>query len=41
MLDVEVSATKHTNLDRLLEALGLQAEILELEANPTVPPRAP
>jgi translation initiation factor IF-2 len=32
--DVEVSATKQTNLDRLLEAVGLQAEILELKANP-------
>jgi translation initiation factor IF-2 len=31
--EVEVSATKHTNLDRLLEAIGLQAEILELKAN--------
>ena len=37
VLDVEVSATKHTNLDRLLEALGLQAEILELKANPDRP----
>ncbi|MDN2566163.1 translation initiation factor IF-2 [Aquibium sp. A9E412] len=32
--DVEVSATKGTNLDRLLEAILLQAEILELKANP-------
>ena len=32
--DVEVSATKKTNLDRLLEAIQLQAEILELKANP-------
>jgi translation initiation factor IF-2 len=35
--EVEVSATKHTNLDRLLEAIGLQAEILELKANPERP----
>ncbi len=33
-LDVEVSATKHTNLDKLLEAILLQAEILNLQANP-------
>jgi translation initiation factor IF-2 len=32
--DVEVSATKKTNLDKLLEAIQLQAEILELKANP-------
>jgi translation initiation factor IF-2 len=32
--DVEVSALKKTNLDRLLEAINLQAEILELKANP-------
>jgi translation initiation factor IF-2 len=32
--DVEVSALKNTNLDGLLEALHLQAEILELKANP-------
>jgi translation initiation factor IF-2 len=32
--DVEVSALKRTNLDGLLEALALQAEILELKANP-------
>ena len=32
--DVEVSATKKTNLDKLLEAIQLQAEILELRANP-------
>ncbi|MET0598606.1 MAG: translation initiation factor IF-2 [Mesorhizobium sp.] len=34
VLDVEVSATKGTNLDRLLEAILLQAEILDLRANP-------
>ena len=33
--DVEVSATKKTNLDKLLEAIQLQAEILELKANPS------
>ncbi|GAA4722619.1 translation initiation factor IF-2 [Sphingomonas lutea] len=32
--DVEVSAKAKTNLDKLLEALHLQAEILELKANP-------
>jgi translation initiation factor IF-2 len=32
-LEVEVSATKHTNLDRLLEAISLQAELLDLKAN--------
>src|SRR5438094_7656505 len=32
--DVEVSATKKTNLDKLLEAVELQSEILELKANP-------
>src|SRR5215207_1824109 len=35
--EVEVSATKQTNLDRLLESIGLQAEILELKANPQRP----
>jgi translation initiation factor IF-2 len=37
VLDVEVSATKKTNLDRLLEVVGLQSEILELKANPSRP----
>jgi translation initiation factor IF-2 len=37
VLDVEVSATKRLNLDRLLELIGLQAEILELQANPARP----
>jgi translation initiation factor IF-2 len=32
--DVEVSALKKTNLDKLLEAISLQAELLELKANP-------
>jgi translation initiation factor IF-2 len=35
--DVEVSALKKTNLDGLLEAINLQAEILELKANPERP----
>ena len=34
VLDVEVSATKKLNIDRLLEAIGLQAEILDLRADP-------
>ena len=33
--DVEVSAAKGTGLDELLEAISLQAEILELKANPS------
>ncbi len=33
-LDVEVSATKGINLDKLLETILLQAEILDLKANP-------
>ncbi len=32
--DVEVSATKKTGLDELLEKIELQAELLELRANP-------
>ena len=32
--DVEVSATKGTNLDKLIDAIALQAEIMELKANP-------
>ncbi|WP_028969953.1 translation initiation factor IF-2 [Sphingomonas sp. URHD0057] len=38
--DVEVSATKKTNLDKLLEAIELQAEILEIKANPDRPAEA-
>src|SRR5262247_1621160 len=34
VLDVEVSATKKLNIDRLLEAIGLQSELLDLRANP-------
>jgi translation initiation factor IF-2 len=37
VLDVEVSATKKINLDALLEVIGLQAEILDLKANPDRP----
>jgi translation initiation factor IF-2 len=37
VLDVEVSATKKLNLDKLLETISLQAEILELKANPYRP----
>ena len=33
-LSVEVSATKRTNLDKLLEAIALQAELLNLVADP-------
>jgi translation initiation factor IF-2 len=33
--DVEVSATKKTGLDKLAEAIALQAEILDLKANPS------
>lgn len=34
-LEVPVSALKRTNLDKLLEAIHLQSEILDLKANPT------
>ncbi|MCR9214945.1 MAG: translation initiation factor IF-2 [Proteobacteria bacterium] len=34
VLDVEVSATKGTGLEKLQEAILLQAEVLELKANP-------
>jgi translation initiation factor IF-2 len=37
VLDVEVSATKKIHLDKLLEAIGLQSEILDLKANPARP----
>ena len=33
-LEIEVSATKGTNLDKLLEAILLQSEVLDLKANP-------
>ncbi len=35
-LDVEVSALKRTGLDKLMEAIILQSEVLELKANPDV-----
>ena len=38
--DVEVSAKEKTNLDKLLEAIQLQSEILELKANPDRPAEA-
>ena len=38
VLAVEVSATKGTNLGKLVEAILLQAEILDLKANPASPP---
>ncbi|WP_457650755.1 translation initiation factor IF-2 [Profundibacter sp.] len=34
VLDVEVSAINGTGLDKLLEAISLQAELLDLQANP-------
>ncbi|HZL39648.1 MAG TPA: translation initiation factor IF-2 [Pseudolabrys sp.] len=37
VVDVEVSATKKTNIDKLLEMIGLQAEILDLKSNPERP----
>ena len=37
VLDVEVSATKKLNIERLLETIGLQSEILDLKANPSRP----
>lgn len=36
-LEVEVSAKQKTNLDKLLDVIGLQSEILELKANPHRP----
>jgi translation initiation factor IF-2 len=37
VLDIEVSATKKLNIEKLLETIGLQAEILDLKANPNRP----
>ena len=37
VVDVEVSATKKLNIDKLLEMIGLQAELLDLKANPSRP----
>ena len=34
VLEVEVSATKQTNLDKLLDIIALQAELLDLKADP-------
>ncbi len=34
VLDVEISATKKTNLNKLEEAINLQADLLNLKANP-------
>ncbi len=34
VMGIPVSATKHTNLDKLIEAVQLQAELLDLRANP-------
>ena len=36
-LEVEVSATQKLNLDKLLEIISLQAEVLDLKANPDRP----
>ena len=37
MLEVEVSAKEKRNLDRLLDIIALQSEILEIRANPNRP----
>ncbi len=37
VLEVEVSAKEKTNLDKLLDVIALQAEVLELKANPNRP----
>lgn len=37
VLNVEVSATERTNLDKLIEAISLQSEVLELTADPSRP----
>jgi translation initiation factor IF-2 len=34
VLEIEVSAKEKTNLDRLLDTIALQSEVLELKANP-------
>ena len=42
VVDVEVSAKNKTNLDKLLEMIALQAELLDLKTNRRrVPPKAP
>jgi translation initiation factor IF-2 len=37
VLELEVSAKAKTNLDKLLDTIALQAEVLELKANPSRP----
>jgi len=37
VLEVEVSAKQKTNLDKLLDVIALQAEVLQLKANPNRP----
>jgi len=37
VVDVEVSAKARTNIEKLLEMIGLQAELLDLKANPDRP----
>ena len=37
VLEVDVSAKEKTNLDKLLDMIALQAEVLELKANPNRP----
>jgi translation initiation factor IF-2 len=37
VLEIEVSAKQKTNLDKLLDMIALQAELLELKANPNRP----
>jgi translation initiation factor IF-2 len=39
-LEIEVSAKEKRNLDKLLDAIALQAEILQLKANPNRPAEA-
>ena len=39
--DVEVSALKKTGLDKLIEKIQLQAEMLELAPIPIARPKAP
>ena len=39
MLDIEVSALKGINLDKLEEAIHLQSDLLDLKANPKRPAR--
>ena len=41
MLELEVSAKQKINLDKLLDMIALQAEVLELKANPNRRPKAP